>query len=414
MKIAVVVPSFPAITETFIINHITGLIDEGHDVTIIALRENVSPQRHKIVDDYKLLSRTTFVKNIPSNKMLCRIYSAWLIFTNGLRYPRKITKALCYLLFLNRAEFYQKLFLAIALLPLRCDIYHFHFGQVGRLGAAVKKMGLPVKMITSLHGADVNQIPRQKEKDYYSELFETGDHFVANTEFTKKQAVDLGCDGNKISVIPVALHIRDFPFRARSIAGDETVQILTVGRLVEKKGHQYSIRAIAEIVQQSFKVHYTIAGDGPRRKLLEDLVDGLDLSEHVTFAGEVTQEEVIELYGKSHLFVLSSVTASNGDREGQALVLQEAQACGLPAISTWHNGIPDGILDGQSGFLVPEKDIDALATAIKKLLENPSSWAQMGQMGRAFVEKGYDTKVITTRLIHWYEGIKKPLSKRGF
>ena len=408
MKIAIVVPVFPTISETFILNHITGLMDEGHTVTIVALRENTSSQRHQIIDDYQLLSRTLFVKKPPSKKVLCRLYTAFQIVLHGLRCPSKTLKALRYLLFVNQAEFYQKLFFFFAVIHKEHDIFHFHFGQTGRLGAVVKKMGTPIRMVTSVHGYDVNRIPLQKGVDYYSELFVYGDHFIANTEFTKTQVVNLGCDASTISVIPVGLHVRDFPFKARKIDDNETVQILTVGRLVEKKGYQYSIRAIARLIKEGFNIHYTIAGGGPLRKELEQLTQNMGISEQVSFIGETTQEEVIKLYERSHLFVLSSVTAKNGDKEGQALVLQEAQACGLPVVSTLHNGIPDGVLDGQSGYLVPEKDTDALSNATKRLMLNPSCWKEMGEAGREFVQRKYETKNLTSQLIKLYETLKSP------
>ena len=178
MKIAVVVPTFPCISETFILNHITGLIDEGLDVTIISLKENVCFQRHQIVDDYQLLRKTIFVRNRPSKKLLCRFYSAGLIFTYGLISPLKMVRAMYYLLHIDRSNFYQILFFLFAIIARNHDLYHFHFGQVGRLGASIKKMKIPIKMITSFHGHDVNQIPLSKDKDYYADLFKEGDHFI--------------------------------------------------------------------------------------------------------------------------------------------------------------------------------------------------------------------------------------------
>jgi colanic acid/amylovoran biosynthesis glycosyltransferase len=119
----------------------------------------------------------------------------------------------------------------------------------------------------------------------------------------------------------------------------------------------------------------------------------------------MTQDEVRELYADSHIFILSSVTAANGDREGQGLVLQEAQAMGLPVLSTLHNGIPDGVLDGESGFLVPEKDADALAEKLTYLIENPENWPEMGLAGRKFVEERYDINKLNDRLVKIYEQI---------
>jgi colanic acid/amylovoran biosynthesis glycosyltransferase len=84
-------------------------------------------------------------------------------------------------------------------------------------------------------------------------------------------------------------------------------------------------------------------------------------------------------------------------------VLQEAQACGIPVISTIHNGIPDGVLDGESAFLVPEKDVEALAERLQYLIENPQKWAEMGRIGRDFVEKKYDTKIVNQNLLQIYQ-----------
>jgi colanic acid/amylovoran biosynthesis glycosyltransferase len=96
------------------------------------------------------------------------------------------------------------------------------------------------------------------------------------------------------------------------------------------------------------------------------------------------------------------VTATDGDKEGQGLVLQEAEAMGLPVLSTIHNGIPDGVLDGKSGFLVPEKDVSALAEKLRFLLKNPEKWLEMGQAGRAFVEENYEINKLNDQLVEIY------------
>ncbi|MEM9090979.1 MAG: glycosyltransferase, partial [Cyanobacteria bacterium P01_F01_bin.53] len=93
--------------------------------------------------------------------------------------------------------------------------------------------------------------------------------------------------------------------------------------------------------------------------------------------------------------------------EGQGLVLQEAQATGLPVLSTIHNGIPDGVLDGESGFLVAEKDINALAEKLNYLIENPKARIEMGKIGRKFMEEHYDNEKITKKLINLYKQILK-------
>ena len=111
--------------------------------------------------------------------------------------------------------------------------------------------------------------------------------------------------------------------------------------------------------------------------------------------------------------MLPSVTADDGDKEGQALVLQEAGACGLPVLSTLHNGIPEGVLDGKSGFLVPEKNVDALAERLLFLVDNPQLWPGMGKCGREYVEKKYDIKILNEKLVRLYNRLLDDKANRG-
>src|SRR4030065_356569 len=101
----------------------------------------------------------------------------------------------------------------------------------------------------------------------------------------------------------------------------------------------------------------------------------------------------------------SMVTASDGDSEGLPVVLLEAQAVGLPIISSLHGGIPEGVLDSKSGFLVPEKDVDALAKKIEYLIEHPELWPDMGRYGRKFVEERYDIQKLNQRLVKIYKAL---------
>ena len=146
-------------------------------------------------------------------------------------------------------------------------------------------------------------------------------------------------------------------------------------------------------------------GEGVLRPSLENLIAELGISNKVKLVGWKTHDELHKLYADSHIFILSSVTASDGDKEGQGLVLQEAQAMGLPVLSTLHNGIPDGVLDGKSGFLVPERDVDALAEKLNYLVEHPEVWSEMGLAGRKFVEQNYDINKLNDKLVQIYQDL---------
>jgi len=170
---------------------------------------------------------------------------------------------------------------------------------------------------------------------------------------------------------------------------------------VEIKGQEFIIRAMAKLQQSHPAVCCDIVGDGPLRQRLENLAAELGLQSRVTFHGAQNSSRVGELMTQAHLFVSASINV-NGDQEGQGLVLQEAQASGLPVIATNHGAFPEGILSGKSGFLVSERDVDALVERLSFLIEHPETWPEMGRAGRKFVEENYDIRKLTSELTDIY------------
>jgi len=406
MKIAFIVSGFPTLSETFILNQITGLLDMGHDVEIFAQFNPKDKKVHSDVEKYRLMERVHYT-SIPYNKVKRILKAIFLIIKNFHKAPLKILKSLNVFKYGKMALSLKLLYLLIPFLDKRFDIIHCHFGPNGIIGVYPKEIGIPGKYATSFHGHDVNSYPKIMGENVYNVLFKNGDLFTANTNFTKQQVVKIGCDEKKIIILPVGLRVEKFKFSTRKIQSEKPIKILTVGRLVEKKGYEYAIRAIVKIVAKHENIFYMIAGDGPLRDELESLVSELGARNYVKFMGAVEEDEVLNLYQQAHIFVLPSVTASNGDREGQALVLQEAQAMGLPVVSTLHNGIPEGVLDGKSGFLVPEKDVDALADKLEYLIEHPELWPEMGMYGRKFVEERYNIKKLNQQLVEIYQNLIK-------
>jgi len=404
MKIAFFVGEFPTLSETFILNQITGLLDLGHDVEIFAQSNPKDKKVHSDIEKYRLMERVHYFAK-PCNKIKRILKAIFVIVTNFHKNPLKILKSLNIFKYCKTALSLRLLYTLIPFLDRKFDIIHCHFGPNGIIGIHLKEIGIPGEYITSFHGYDVNSYPKIMGKNVYEVLFKKGDLFTANTNFTKQQVVKIGCDEKKIIILPVGLRIARFNFSTRKIRNGDLIKILTVGRLVEKKGYEYAIRAIVKIVAKHENIFYMIAGDGPLRDKLEFLVSELRARKYVKFMGAVEEDEVLKLYQQAHIFVLPSVTASNGDREGQALVLQEAQAVGLPIVSTLHNGIPEGVLDGKSGYLVPEKDVDALAEKLERLIEHPEIWPEMGKCGRKFVEERYDIKKLNQQLMKIYQNL---------
>lgn len=407
MKIAFLLDSFPVISETFILDQITGMIDKGIDVYIISRTKprTLVHQIHKKVHKYHLLEKTIYI-NFPQHRFQ-RIRYFFMTFIKNLKINPKLT-----LSSINIFKFKQKaisLYLFYHIEPFlkeKFDILHAHFGLNGVLGQKLIDCGINSKLITSFHGIDMYTHVYEFGNDIYTDLFQKGSLISANSNYSRNRLIDLGCNPVKLFVLPESLYITDFPFMEKKLnKPNQVVNFLTVARFVEKKGHIYALRAFLNVLRNKEAWHYYLIGDGPLRDEIEDFIINNNLQEHVTLVGSQPRDVVRQYFQKSHIFILPSVTAQNGDKEGQALVNQEAQAMGLPVISTIHNGIPEGVLDKQSGFLIPERDSNLLAERILWFLNNPESWRSFGKSGRNFVAAKYDTSKICQDLLIKYEEI---------
>lgn len=138
-----------------------------------------------------------------------------------------------------------------------------------------------------------------------------------------------------------------------------------------------------------------------------NLITALNLERYVQLAGWRSQREVIKLMESSDIFLAPSVTALNGDQEGTPTVLIEALASGLPVVSTVHSGIPDVVKDGDSGFLVPERNWSALAERVQYLIQHPEVWDKMSRAGRAWVEEHHNIDQLNNRLVKLFENLLK-------
>lgn len=405
MEIAYFVDTFPKLSETFILNQITGLIDRGHDIQIFAGESPDEEEVHPDVKKYDLLKKTTYF-DVPKSMIDRILHLPTLFFSNIGKTYKEILGSLNIFKYDDNSLSLRLPYIASSIPKSKFDIIHAHFGPNGVLASQLKDDGLiDGKIITTFHGYDVNKLPKISDREIYQDLFDFGDAFTVNSNFTKDQVRKLGYDGDKIFKLPVGVDLDDFKFEERTLNKNEMVKILSVGRLVEKKGHEYGIKAISKLVKKGYDIKYYIIGEGELRNKLEVLISELELEDNVELMGSVSDETLHKFYGSSHIFLFPSVTASNGDKEGQGLVLQEAQAMGVPIVTTRHNGIPEGVIEDRSALLVPEKDPDGLARKLEYLIDNPQIWPRMGKAGRKFVEKRYDIDNLNDRLVKIYEAV---------
>ncbi|MHA2215337.1 MAG: glycosyltransferase [Candidatus Hodarchaeales archaeon] len=403
MKIAFIVWNFPALSETFILNQITGLVDRGNEVDIFAGQRSNESKIHSDVIKYNLLSRTFYYRLIPENIMWRFVKGGWLFATNFHKNPLAILKSLNIFKY-GREALQLRLFYWC--LPFFSqgpyDIIHCHFGPNGNVGVLLKELGIRGKLITSFHGYDLSSYLNEQGKGVYDDLFRRGDLFLPISNFWKEKLIEMGADEKKIIVHKMGVDTSKFqPSKRQKI--QKRVPILTVGRLVEKKGLEYGIKAVAKVLQNNPNLEYKIAGDGPLRNKLKKLVSELKVENEVKLLGWQDQKTIFKLMQNTDILMAPSITSSGGDMEGIPVVLMEAMASGLPVISTNHSGIPELIQDGISGFLVPDRDVDALAWKLEYLVNHPEMWKDMGRNGAKYVEKNYNIQKLNSQLVEIYK-----------
>jgi colanic acid/amylovoran biosynthesis glycosyltransferase len=406
MKIAFIVGQFPTLSETFILNQITGLLDRGHEVDIYADNPGDLTKLHDDVVTYRLLDRTYYLPEIPANLFWRVVKGCGVFLSKFMQSPKDTWESLN---FLKHGQQAISLWLLYTLIPnfqKNYDIIHCQFGTVSFRGMAFRAVNSPnAKLITIFRGHDISNFVQEHGETIYNPLFKRGDYFLANCEFFKHRTIKLGCPPEKIRVHGSGLDYSRFPFKPRHFPKDGLIRIATTGRLVEKKGIEYAIRAVAKVLDQYSNLEYVIIGDGLLRPELEQLIQSLNAEKAIKLVGQKSQAELITLLENSHLFIAPSVTAADGNQDAPVNVLKEAMAMGLPVISTLHGGIPELVEEGVSGFLVPERDADAIADRLIYLIEHPERWSAMGQAGRLFVEQHYDLNRLNDALVALYQSL---------
>ena len=397
MRIAFIVGGFPALSETFILNQVTGLIDMGHDVEIFAHRNPKEAKVHPDIDNYRLLERTSYF-DMPDGRVERVLKALCLIARELPRHPGAVLSSLNVLRYGKDALSLYLLYALVPLLGKSFDILHCHFGPLGVLGIRLRRMGVGGKVVTTFHGFDMTSYLQSHGDGVYDELFAKGDMFLPISNRWKEKLVGLGCDERKVMVHRMGVDTDKFAYRAPRDKRGGKIRLLTIARLAEKKGVRYGIEAVARLVDKYPSVEYTVIGDGPLRGELEALASGLGVSNMVRFAGPMSQEEVKARMLESDVMVAPSVTSAEGDQEGIPVAIMEAMAVGLPVISTLHSGIPELVEDGVSGFLVPERDSGALLERLVSLVKDSELRESMGVAGRRRIEEHFDVNKLNRRL----------------
>ncbi|MEO5861372.1 MAG: glycosyltransferase [Burkholderiales bacterium] len=427
MRIAFLLGSFPVTSETFVIRQIAALLELGHDVSIFADLPEDGEIMQSLVRQYRLLERTTYVRmpresgywEMPIVPLMARTWvpGSSSPILNAVRLGRALpTIARAFRLapslavevlrpsrYGMEARSLSSIYRlsALASCTQRFEVAHAHFGHIANRFRFVRRLwGIP--FVVTFHGFDFTTWPREHGADVYRDLFDVADAITIHTGFGADRLIQLGCPRHKICRLPVGIDVRAIEFRERGMRPSDPIRFLTVARLVEIKGLEYSIRAFARLGAWLPGAVYDIVGGGADELRLRKLASELGLDAQVRFHGAQGQEFVKRALSQADIFVLPSINRS-GDQEGQSVALLEAQAAGLPIVATRTGGIPEVILDCKSGFLVADRDSDALAERMLYLAKNPHLWPEMGRAGRLHVEQNFAAQRLDRRLVKLYQ-----------
>ena len=402
LTVAIAVQKFPNVLQTYILNHITTLCALGVEILVIARKRGDTGKLPPEIGEFRLLEKTHY-----TGAGLKSILGEFLSLPLRNRFYRdaviRILKSGSWRQY--GWPYFIKEFIRVKTHALcNFDILHSHTLSTTYIYLFLHDL-FATPIVTTFHGKE----PRGSINlavDKARLVFQKGDIFLVNSEYSRKELLEMGCPPGKIHIIPQGTRLEDFPFRPRKIDTAKKIRLLTVGRLSIEKGHHIAIQAVARLQGKYPTLEYHIVGDGPARTHLQSLINDLGLNDRIILHGLKIGTELQSCYAQAHIFVLPSIYTNDGHLvETQGVVLQEAQACGIPVIGSRTGGIPDVIEDGITGMLFDESNTDQLAEKISMLVDEPEVYRRLIHGGRKAVEARFDTHVVNSNMIGLYRKI---------
>ena len=390
MAVAYVMSRFPRLTETFVVTEIRAVQDLGVTVRIYPLlRETTTmvqadAEELVAVAHYQpFLSTTILASNL---RFLLRRAPTYLRTLGALvrmtwRSPNFLVGGL--------AIFPKTVHNAVAMRRAGVTHVHCHFANhPAAAGFLVHRLvGIPYSF--TAHGSDLHKDRRGLPTKVAEAAF-----VIAISEYNRRLIV-AECGGRwseKVSVIRCGVQTDRFQPSERPKREPGTLSVLCVGTLHEVKGQTYLIEACRLLVARGLRVRCVLIGEGKDRPRLEAQIADAGLGSAVTLLGAATQDVVIERLADADVMVTPSVPTASGKREGIPIVLMEAMASGVPVVASNLSGIPELVVDSETGILTPPRDARAIADALERLAVDPALARALARGGRERVQEQYDAR----------------------
>lgn len=361
MNICIVQPAINVVSETFMRAHAERL--PGH-VTVV---HSVNSGRSSI-RDRPVLSQTVFSRGMRKlGRIIARRPWEWEITASLLAAFRRI----------------------------RPHVVLAEYGTTGVVALEACRRAC-VPLVAHFHGFDAsNRSCLDEYREGYRRLFREAAFVVAVSRAMRRRLISLGAPPEKVCYSPYGVDCARFdgadPAASRSV-------FLAVGRFVEKKAPYLTLLAFADVYRSHPDSRLRMIGDGPLLGPCRTMATALGLRDAVTFLGPQPHEVVQEEMRKSRAFVQHSIEAADGDCEGMPVAILEAGASGLPVVATRHAGIPDVVIDEETGLLVDERDIGGMAQRMKRLVDDPGLGTRLGEAARIRVAASFSMQQSIDRL----------------
>ena len=396
-KVYFFVRTFPVLSQTFVLNQVKDLKNQGMDVHVLA----VNP-----IDHTSSILTSIFGPDVDEkvSSILPEPHSkkSWVYMLLGALLCACVKQRWPILGLASRLIKKKNFFTAKDLL---CLVWHLrnkkivmenciaHFGSNGVVLDYLRNAELIdcENLFTVFHGYEISRYDQLTLwKEEYGKL---GGKLLPISEHWAESLVNFGANKSSIEVVHMGVDVDTFSFSDKELSSP--LQVLSVARATEKKGLKYAIEAI---LNSELDVHLTLIGDGKLLPSLKMLVEKHSNKSRVTFLGACPPERVSSELKETDLFLLPSVQDSTGDKEGIPVSLMEAMASGVVVLSTIHSGIPELIDDGVSGFLVPERDALVIQEKMKEIIKNPTL-SLIRENARAKVDNEFNAATLSKQLL---------------
>lgn len=398
MKLLYIVEKFPSPTEFFILNEILQLKKNGFKILLLILQRQ---KQYKNIPELKDIN--TYIVYLPRFHFyfpFIPIFKSSLSSLNSqfslLHFPLSIKTLMkttsCFL----KTFRYYGISQYFAQKKIKCDHIHAHFAFISVDIAYFLSELLKVQYSFTAHAQDIytNQNKIKQHLPFTKFL-------VTCTEYNRNQLNKLTNNlfKDKIYRVYHGINLEKWPQKTIRVHRYNEMQILTIARLVEKKGLIYLIKAIKKLIDNGTKVHCTIIGQGSHQASLEKYINSKKLDHFIQIRPFVPQNKLKNYYSNADIFVLPCIISPNGDRDGLPNVIIEAMSIGVPVISTPVSAIPEVIKHKKTGILVKEKDKQAIVDGIKLLINDHKLRNHIIQNARKEIEEKFNIISTTEKLI---------------